>query len=209
MQGNSAPMSALIQQCRKHDAMLIVDDAHGIGVLGEHGRGSLEAQNITSHQVDVLIGTFGKSFGSGGAFVAGETALIEYLIQKARSMIYTTALAPSLAAAASASLQIICAEPERRIRLHENILYFKHALANSHLNLQPSESAIQSIILGSNEKTLAASQALEAQGCLVVAIRPPTVPKSTARLRITLSSEHQAHQIDHLVSVLMESITPL
>jgi 8-amino-7-oxononanoate synthase len=204
MQGSSAPMSALIQQCRKHDAMLIVDDAHGIGVLGEHGRGSLEAQNIASHQVDVLIGTFGKSFGSGGAFVAGETALIEYLIQKARSMIYTTALAPSLAAAATASLQIICAEPERRMRLHENIQYFKQAIANSPLNLQPSDSAIQSIILGSNEKTLAASQALETQGCLVVAIRPPTVPKNTARLRITLSSEHQVHQIDHLVSVLMD-----
>lgn len=204
MEGSSAPIAALVNQCQQHDALMIVDDAHGIGVLGEHGRGSLEAQNISSQKVDVLIGTFGKAFGSGGAFVAGNATLIDYLIQKARSMIFTTALAPSLAAAASQSLQIICDEPDRRARLHANIHYFRRALADSDLHLLPSDSAIQSIVLGSNEKTIAYSQALETRGCLVIAIRPPTVPKNSSRLRITLSSEHNTDQIDCLVSSLLE-----
>ncbi len=204
MEGSSAPIAALVAQCQQHDALMIVDDAHGIGVLGEHGRGSLEAQNISSQKVDILIGTFGKAFGSGGAFVAGNAMLIDYLIQKARSMIFTTALAPSLAAAASQSLQIICDEPDRRARLHANIDYFRRALADSDLHLLPSDSAIQSIILGSNEKTIAYSQALETRGCLVIAIRPPTVPKNSSRLRITLSSEHNTDQIDCLVSSLLE-----
>ena len=204
MEGSSAPIAALTEKCQQHEALCIVDDAHGIGILGEHGRGSLEAQNIPSQKVDVLIGTFGKAFGSGGAFVAGESALIDYLIQKARSMIYTTALAPSLAAAASQSLQIINDEPERRARLHTNINYFRNALIDSNLNLLPSNSAIQSIILGSNEKAIAFNQALEKRGCLVIAVRPPTVPKNSARLRITLSSEHESSQIDYLVSALLE-----
>ena len=204
MEGSSAPIAELVAKCNQYDALCIVDDAHGIGVLGEHGRGCLEAQNISSQHVDVLIGTFGKALGSAGAFVAGDATLINYLIQKARSMIYTTALAPSLAAAASQSLQIICNEPERRARLHANIDYFRRALADSHLNLLPSDSAIQSIVLNSNEKAIAFSQALETRGCLVIAIRPPTVPKNSARLRITLSSEHETNQIDCLVSSLLE-----
>ena len=159
---------------------------------------------MATDDVDILVGTFGKAFGSGGAFVAGQHALIDYLIQTARALIYTTAPAPALAAAACQSLQIITQQPERRARLHTNIDYFKHAIKSTGLSCLSSDSAIQGIILGSNEKALQFSQALEQRGILAVAVRPPTVPKNTARIRITLSSEHEFQQIDQLITALQD-----
>ena len=204
MDGDIAPLPQLSALRTNYNSMLIVDDAHGIGVLGATGRGSLETLAMATDDVDILVGTFGKAFGSGGAFVAGQHALIDYLIQTARALIYTTAPAPALAAAACQSLQIITQQPERRARLHTNIDYFKHAIKSTGLSCLSSDSAIQGIILGSNEKALQFSQALEQRGILAVAVRPPTVPKNTARIRITLSSEHEFQQIDQLITALQD-----
>lgn len=203
MEGSTAPLTELCALKQKFNALLIVDDAHGIGVLGVHGRGTLEQQEISNKQVDVLIGTFGKAFGCSGAFVAADNEVIEYLLQLSRTLIYTTAPPPALAAAAHASLDIISQEPARRERLHNNINYFRQCLHGSSLKLQDSITPIQTIIIGENKKTLHASEQLVKQGILVVAIRPPTVPADTARLRITICSEHTFKQIDQLVSALL------
>ena len=205
MEGTVAPLKNLIDLKNKHNGMLVIDDAHGIGVLGETGKGSIEQCNVNPADIDIFIGTFGKSFGSSGAFVCGNKNYIQYLIQKARPLIYTTAPAPALAAAACKSLEIIISDTQRRTRLHDNIHYFRKQLKNTSLQLENSTSAIQTILLGKNETALEFSHALERQGLLVVAIRPPTVPKNTARLRITLSSEHNQDQIDKLVSALLET----
>lgn len=204
MEGTISPLSSLVSLKQQFSSKLIVDDAHGIGVLGQQGKGSLEHLNIDSSDIDLLIGTFGKSFGSSGAFVAGNKNIIEYLIQKSRTLIYTTAPPAALAAASRQSLNVIINEPKRRQRLLSNIAYFRKKLSDSTLNLQPSETAIQSILLGSNESALNLSQALEKKGLLVIAIRPPTVPKNTSRLRITLCSEHSHQDIDKLVVALKE-----
>ncbi len=204
MEGSIAPIEQLYQLKSRKTDKLIIDDAHGIGVLGKHGRGSLEHKNIATSKVDILIGTFGKSFGSSGAFVLGGNDTIDYLIQKARTLIYTTAPPAALAAAAKQSLNIVINEPERRQRLHTNIQYFRKALSETKLELLDSITAIQTIIIGENKQTLQLSKQLEKRGLLVLAIRPPTVPKNTARLRITLSSEHSQQQIDQLVYALLE-----
>lgn len=202
MEGSIAPIQELTKI--KRDTKLIVDDAHGIGVLGTHGKGSLEYNNIPSTHVDILIGTFGKSFGVSGAFVLANEETIEYLIQKARTLIYTTAAPAALAVAAAKSLDIIIDEPERRHRLHENILYFRQCATQTSLNLLESNTAIQSLILGDNNKAIKFSEKLKQNGLLVLAIRPPTVPKNTARLRITLTSEHTHKHIDKLISSLTQ-----
>ncbi|MEM8844361.1 MAG: 8-amino-7-oxononanoate synthase [Pseudomonadota bacterium] len=204
MEGTIAPIEELYKLKRKYGGYLVIDDAHGIGVLGDNGKGSLEAENIDVTKVDLLIGTFGKSFGTSGAYVCGSKDYIEFLIQKARTLIYTTAPAPALAAATSKSLDIIIKEPERRTRLHGNIQYFRESLAKTPLQLEDSITAIQTIELGDNEKAIKFSQALEEYKLLVIAIRPPTVPPKSARLRITLCSEHTYAQIDKLVSALAE-----
>lgn len=204
MEGTTAPLEKLVALKKEHDGLLIVDDAHGIGVLGKTGKGSIEHCNVDPTDIDLLIGTFGKSFGASGAFVCGNKNYIQYLIQRARPLIYTTAPAPALAAAASKSLEIISGDTQRRTRLQNNILYFREQLADTSLQLGNSISAIQIITLGDNKLALEFSQALERKGLLVVAIRPPTVPKNTARLRVTLSSEHTRDQIDHLVTALLE-----
>ena len=204
MEGSIAPLQKLIELKNKYQFKLVVDDAHGIGVLGKHGKGSLEHEKVSSSQVDILIGTFGKSFGASGAFVLSDQQSIEYLIQKARTLIYTTAPPAALAAAAKTSLEIIASEPERRARLQNNILYFRECAKQSSLNLLDSVTAIQSLIIGENDRTLAYSDLLKTKGLLVLAIRPPTVPKNTSRLRITLSSEHTHTHIDQLVSAILE-----
>lgn len=203
MEGSTAPLEELCALKQKYNALLVVDDAHGIGVLGASGRGTLEQQGISNKQVDVLVGTFGKAFGCSGAFVAADNEIIEYLVQLSRTLIYTTAPPPALAAAAHASLDIIRQEPTRRERLQKNINYFRQCLIGSSLNLQDSNTPIQTIIIGENERTLQASEQLVKQGILVAAIRPPTVPIETARLRITICSEHTFKQIDQLVSALL------
>ena len=204
MEGSIAPINQLCGLKCHSDDKLIIDDAHGIGVLGTHGKGSLEHSGANSSKVDILIGTFGKSFGSSGAFVLANNDTIDYLIQKARTLIYTTSPPAALAAAAQESLNIIINEPERRQRLHSNINYFRKALAETELTVLDSITAIQTIIIGENKKTVWFSQQLEKLGLLVLAIRPPTVPKNTARLRITLSSEHTHQHIDQLVDALIK-----
>lgn len=202
MEGSVAPLARISKLKNDFSGMAIIDDAHGIGVLGKQGKGSLEYSNISPTEIDILIGTFGKAFGSSGAFVAGDNQIIEYLIQAARTLIYTTAAPAALAAAARQSLKIIIDEPERRERLHRNIAYFKAQMGESMFKLLPSDSAIQSIIVGTNQNALEMSHKLFKLGILVTAIRPPTVPKNTSRLRITLCSEHTFEQIDKLTQAL-------
>lgn len=204
MEGTLAPISQLISLKHQHNGLLIVDDAHGIGVMGNHGKGIVEHYKLAVNELDLLIGTFGKAFGSSGAFVAGSKDIIDYLIQTSRTLIYTTAMPAMLAAAAQTSLDIIKNEPSRRKKLHDNIAYFKSCANNAGIVIQDSITPIQTIIIGDNQKTLQASEQLSKQGILVIAIRPPTVPKNTARLRITFSSEHSYAQIDKLIAALQD-----
>lgn len=204
MDGDIAPLKGLAQVCSRHAAVLVVDDAHGIGVLGTGGRGTLEALGLSPAEVPVLIGTFGKAFGACGAFVAGSEALIESLIQAARTYIYTTAPPPALAEAVRAALQVICHEPWRRERLSTNISRFREGARARDLPLGTSPTPIQPLMLGTPERALAVSASLADRGFMVSAIRPPTVPQGTARLRITLSAAHSASQIDQLLDALEE-----
>lgn len=204
MEGDSAPLSALSQVSKSFNSWLMVDDAHGLGVLGEHGRGLLETQNMGLDDVPILMATLGKAFGTFGAFVAGSDELIETLIQKARSYIYTTALPPAIAEATRASIRLIDEEPWRRERLRENISYFKQCANQADLQIMSSMSAIQPIVIGDVEAVVKTSSALKESGLLVSAIRPPTVPEGTARLRITLCTEHSRDQISLLVNKLQQ-----
>lgn len=206
MEGSVAPLKELSQLCKTQQGLFIVDDAHGIGVFGPHGKGSLELLDLSAKHVDILIGTFGKAFGSAGAFVAGNKELIEFVLQKSRTLTYTTAMPVALAAAAHRSLEIIMSDSERRKRLHANIKYFRQQATNHQLQIEASSSAIQTIIIGDNMATLQASEMLAAKNILVIAIRPPTVPANTARLRITLCSEHNQQQIDKLINALLEIV---
>lgn len=206
MDGDFADLPGLSRVAKKHDAWLMVDDAHGLGCIGQNGGGSLEHFGLHESEAPILMGTLGKAFGSFGAFVAGSEALIETLIQFSRSYIYTTALPPAVAAAARMSLQLIKAEPERRERLRSLITVFREACVAAGLDLMESSTPIQPIILGDSKKALDASIALERKGFWVTAIRPPTVPKGSARLRITLTAEHSKSQVESLVSALAEVI---
>ncbi len=207
MDGDCADLHGLSQLSEQYDAWLMVDDAHGFGVLGNRGAGLLEAQAKTQQQVPILMATLGKAAGCYGAFVAGSEVLIETLIQSARSYIYTTATPPALAAATVKSLEIIETESWRREKLAELISYFRQQMAAVDLELMPSETAIQPILVGDNHRALGISELLLTQGILVTAIRPPTVPVGTARLRVTLSAEHDKQHIDRLVKALL-SIQP-
>jgi len=204
MDGDIAPLPALAAACRAHDALLLVDDAHGLGVVGPGGGGSTALHGLGTDAVPLLVGTLGKSFGTFGAFVAGTEELIETLIQLARPYIYTTALPPAVAAATRASLRLARAEAWRRERLGELIARFRAGAAALGLDLLPSETPIQALVIGDAHRALAASEALEARGLLVTAIRPPTVPEGTARLRITLSAAHTPAQVDRLLDALGE-----
>jgi 8-amino-7-oxononanoate synthase len=202
MDGDLAPLPELVAIARDSGAWLMVDDAHGLGVLGHEGRGSLDHFGLGAEDVPILMGTLGKAFGTFGAFVAGSEELIETLIQSARSYIYTTATPPALAEATLASLDITRRENWRRERLAEWIERFRTGAARIGLNLMDSPTPIQPILAGSAEQALAWSAALEAAGLLVTAIRPPTVPEGTARLRVTLSAAHTADDIDRLLAAL-------
>lgn len=202
MDGDLAPLPELARAARAAGAWLIVDDAHGLGVIGATGRGTLELLSVTGDDVPVLIGTLGKAFGSFGAFVAGGSDLIEYLIQKARPYIYTTALPQPVAAASRAALKTAQAEGWRRERLTTLIARFRGYAAEVQVPLSASRTPIQPIVLGSEAAVLAASQELRRCGLWVVAIRPPTVPRGSARLRVTLSAAHTEAQVDQLVEAL-------
>ncbi len=202
MDGDVAPLRDLARVSRAHRAWLLVDDAHGLGVMGETGRGSLEHFGLDDDDVPVLMGTLGKAFGSFGAFVAGSAELIEFLIQKARPYIYTTALPQPVAAATRAALRIVERESWRRERLLSLTERFRRAAAEEALPLIRSSTPIQPVLLGSTSAALTAQHLLAEAGFWVVAIRPPTVPRDTARLRITLSAAHTEPQVDALVEAL-------
>ena len=199
MGGDIAPLTELSDICTKHSATLVVDDAHGLGVLGASGSGSLEHFGLNQKQVPVVMATLGKALGASGAFVAGSDDLIEILIQKARTYIYTTALPPPVVCAAQASLEIIQTDAIRRSILHRNINLFRDMAAQYEIPCLDSTTAIQGIVVGDAKSAMDLSDALLEEDLLVVAIRPPTVPPGTARLRIMLSAAHQEADIEHLV----------
>lgn len=202
MDGDTAPLAELAGLCTAHDAWLMVDDAHGFGVLGERGVGSTEAAGLAPSAVPVLMATLGKALGTAGAFVAGSALLIEGLIQQARNYIYTTALPPAVAAAALESLSLVKEEAWRRHHLATLIHRFRQGAEQLGLSLLPSASAIQPLLVGDAARAVALSERLRASGLLIGAIRPPTVPAGTSRLRITLSAAHSEAQIDHLLDQL-------
>jgi 8-amino-7-oxononanoate synthase len=202
MDGDLAPLPALAQAAQAHGAWLVVDDAHGIGVVGATGGGCCEHFGLDARDVPVLIGTFGKALGTFGAFVAGDDDVIELLLQRARTYIYTTALPPPVAAATRRALRIVREEPWRREILQARIAQFREGAAKRGLAVTPSTTPIQPLILGSPAAALEASSRLAAAGHRVTAIRPPTVPEGTARLRITLSAAHTAQQVESLLAAL-------
>ncbi|UCB54600.1 MAG: 8-amino-7-oxononanoate synthase [Thiotrichales bacterium] len=202
MDGDIADIAGLVSACNNHDAMLMIDDAHGFGVLGRNGRGSLEHAGVSPADVPLYMATLGKALGTAGAFVAGSEELIETLIQQARTYIYTTASPPAVAEATRASLAVIQSSPQLRQQLDDNIRYFRNCCNQTGVELTDSQTAIQPVIIGETQTTVEASEQLLAQGILITAIRPPTVAEGTARLRITLSAVHSRSHIDKLVSVL-------
>jgi 8-amino-7-oxononanoate synthase len=204
MDGDVAPLHALAQLCARERATLMVDDAHGFGVLGDDGAGSLGAAKLGQHEVPLLMATLGKALGCSGAFVAGSAALIEGLIQFARPYIYTTAMPPALAAAALEAVRLAQTETWRREKLAALIARFRAGAAQLDLPLTASASAIQPLLLGDARAAVQAAQVLERQGLLVVAIRPPTVPVGQARLRITLSAAHEEAHVDALLGALAD-----
>jgi len=202
MDGDVAPLGPLAAACRAQGAWLFVDDAHGLGVLGETGRGSLEAAGLGAEDVPILMGTLGKALGTFGAFVAGSAALVETLLQTGRTYMYTTALPPAVAAATRASLRVLQDEPSRRVRVLEHVAHFRREAGRLGLRLMDSRTPIQPVVLGSEAAALAASESLRAQGLWVPAIRPPTVPAGSSRLRITFSAAHEAADVDRLLDAL-------
>ncbi len=202
MDGDFAPLPDLVAAARRHEAWLLVDDAHGLGVVGDSGRGCFEHFDLALNEPAILMGTLGKAFGTFGAFVAGSETLIESLIQEARTYIYTTALPPAVAEATRASLRLARSEVWRRERLREHVRFFKRGAQTLGLKLLPSDTPIQPVILGEPGQAMAASRHLREQGILVCAIRPPTVPAHSARLRITFSAAHELAHVERLLETL-------
>jgi 8-amino-7-oxononanoate synthase len=202
MDGDRAPLRELAALCRREGATLMVDDAHGLGVLGPDGAGSVAEAALGTREVPVLMATLGKALGSHGAFVAGSATLIEGLAQFARTYVYTTAMPPAVAAAALAAVQLARTDTWRRNKLAALIARFRSGAAELGLSLARSDTPIQPLLLGDATAALAAARALEAQGVLVTAIRPPTVPAGQARLRITLGATHEEEHVDRLLDAL-------
>ncbi len=205
MDGDLAPVQQLARIAATHEAWLAVDDAHGLGVVGEGGRGTLALAGLNAADVPLLIGTLGKAFGSCGAFVAGDADVIEFLMQKARTYIYTTALPQPVAAASRAALQLVRTQGWRRERLAAHVERFRSLAGAAGLTLLPSATPIQPLLLGSAAAALKAQAALARAGYRVVAIRPPTVPAGGARLRIAVGATHTDAEIAGLVRALTEA----
>ena len=204
MDGDLAPLPELFTLAERHDAWLVIDDAHGFGVLGPHGEGSLAHFKLPAHSRILLMGTLGKAAGVGGAFVAGSQLAVEYLLQKARSYVFTTAAPPAVACALTQSLGIIRQGDALRANLFARIGQLRHGLADLPWQLMPSATAIQPLIVGANEAAVDLYTALWTRGLWVPAIRPPTVPAGTARLRISVSAAHSAADITRLIDALKE-----
>ncbi|WBF44272.1 8-amino-7-oxononanoate synthase [Serratia rubidaea] len=199
MDGDSAPLAQLQQLSRQAGAWLMVDDAHGIGVHGEQGRGSCWQQGV---RPEALVVTFGKAFGVSGAAIVCDEPLAEYLLQFARHLIYSTAMPPAQACALQAALRCVQQGDALRSRLQQHIARFRRGVAGLPLTLSASQTAIQPLLVGDNQRALDLAQRLREQGLWVSAIRPPTVPPGGARLRITLTAAHQEQDIDRLLEVL-------
>lgn len=202
MDGDIAPLPEMAKICTERQAHLLVDDAHGFGALGARGAGVAELYQLDQVHLPVLIGTLGKAFGTAGAFIAGSETLIEYLIQFARPYIYTTAMPPAVAHATLKSLEIVQQEGWRREKLDKLIQQFRVGALELGFELMDSKTAIQPIMIGAADKAMAMSHALEQQGVFVGAIRPPTVPANSARLRVTLSAAHTEEQVKQLLGAL-------
>jgi 8-amino-7-oxononanoate synthase len=206
MDGDLAPLAGLSALCKNDGALLMVDDAHGIGVLGDDGAGSLSEAGLAQDDAPVLMATLGKALGVAGAFVAGSAALIDGLVQFARSYVYTTAMPPALAAAASIAVDIARADHERRARLHRHVAQFRDGAAQRGITLLASMTPIQPVPVGDSAAALAAAQRLEDVGFYVPAIRPPSVPANGARLRVSLSAAHAEADIERLLDALAAAL---
>ncbi|HRX71573.1 MAG: 8-amino-7-oxononanoate synthase [Candidatus Competibacteraceae bacterium] len=202
MDGDLAPLPELFALAERFDAWLVVDDAHGFGVLGPNGRGSLAHFQLPASPRLILMGTLGKAAGVSGAFIAGDRRVIEWLMQRGRPYIFTTASSPIIAAALLASLELIAAGDDRRAHLHDLITRLRAGLDGLPWQLLPSLTAIQPLVIGDNLTTLALAEQLLAKGLWIPAIRPPTVPAGTARLRISLSAAHTTEHVDALLTAL-------
>lgn len=202
MDGDLAPLPALFELAERYDAWLVVDDAHGFGVLGPGGQGSLAHYGLPPSPRLILMGTLGKAAGVSGAFVAGDRRVIEWLMQRARPYIFTTASSPVIAAALLASLDLIAAGDERRAHLRQLIARWQAGCQGLPWSALPSATAIQPLLVGSNAAAVQLAERLWARGLWVPAIRPPTVPVGTARLRVTLSAAHRMAHVDHLLTAL-------
>lgn len=207
MDGDIAPLPEYLRLCEQYDAYLYIDDAHGFGVLGEHGKGSLShfqvAKNMPKSPRIIMMATLGKAAGVAGAFVAGEQVVIDYLIQKANSYVYSTPAPPALSATLVESVSLIESGDDLREHLRHLIQTLKAHLSLKHWQLMPSETAIQPLVIGSNQAATGLSEYLQSQGILVPAIRPPTVPVNTARLRISLSAAHTEKDVIQLARALI------
>ena len=205
MDGDIAPVPQLLALCEEHDAWLVLDDAHGAGVLGATGRGTLEHFGVRSPRI-VYMATLGKALGGYGAFVAGEAQMIEWLVQKARTYIYSTALPPMAAVVATAALDLIDEDPAIVATLRARIAQFSSACAEAGVKAAPSGTAIHPIVVGDTRRALEAAARMHERGFLVPAIRPPTVPEGTSRLRVSLSAAHARAEVDALVAALVECL---
>ena len=203
MDGDTAPLAGLAEHARAHDAWLLVDDAHGLGLFGPGGAGRVAEAGLDSARVPVLTGTLGKSVGAAGAFVAGDADVIELILQQARSLIFSTAMPPAVAAAARRGVELSRAADDRRAHVHGLIARFRTRLAQASVPLAASDSPIQPVIVGEEAAALDLSARLAERGYLVGAIRPPTVAPGTSRLRVTLTAAHTPEQVDGLCEALV------
>jgi len=208
MDGDMAPLRDLALLARSQNATFYVDDAHGIGVIGPEGRGSLAINSLGPREVPLLLLPMGKAFGGQGAMLLGTEALIGHIAETSRPYLFTTAPAPAMAAAMRASLRLVRSESGRRAKLASLVARFRRSAARAGVPLLESFTAIQPVLLGDNAAAMAASKALENKGFLVGAIRPPTVPDGQARLRVTLTALHEDHQVDDLVAALAKACKP-
>ncbi|WP_411991432.1 8-amino-7-oxononanoate synthase [Agarivorans sp. DSG3-1] len=207
MDGDLSPLKEISSLCKHHNAWLMVDDAHGVGCLSDQGRGSISEASLRAEAAQIHMLTFGKALGVSGAAVLCDEELKDYLVNFSKSYVYSTAMPAAQACAVSAAIEVVRTEPEFQAKLKNNIGLFKRLAEQLGLTLANSSTAIQPILLGSSEKALAISQQLQEKGFFVSAIRPPTVPKNTARLRITLSSHHSTQDISDLLTVLVDLLS--
>lgn len=206
MDGDSPDLVAMAKLCAEQDAALLLDDAHGLGVLGEEGRGSWFAQGLKPADLYCYMANFGKALGVGGAFLAGSKTVMDYLEQFGRHYIYSTALSPTLCVAISKSIELVQTEQWRRDKLYDNIALFQQRAAVAGIPCLAATGAIQAVMLGDSEQAVAVSQQLRERGIWLTAIRPPTVPPGTARLRVTLSASQQPADIEYLIQMLQQAL---